>query len=135
MLSDKAIVENLNWSDDVAMDMIKDQRVIINKYYKLYMSLKEENRKLKVCCDYHDIDYKEDMNIEDIEYHDLKPYSEITKEDLENTYNEYVSETEAFQNMVKETVKPINVQDYCVEVIKEKEEEERQKLLDSLNEE
>ena len=131
----KGIVDNLNWSDDAAMDMIKEQRVLIDKYYKLYISLKEENRKLKVCCDYHDIDYKEDMNIEDIEYHDLKPYSEITKEDLENTYSEYVSETEAFQNMVRETVKPINVQDYCIEVIKEKEEEERQKLLDSLNEE
>ena len=134
MLSDKAIVENLNWSDDVAMDMIKDQRVIINKYYKLYMSLKEENRKLKVCCNYHDIDYKEDMNMTDVDWEDIKPQEELVKEDFDKAYEERDKAYEEINNEEK-SIKQISVLKYCEEVIKEREEEERQKMLEEFNNE
>lgn len=121
-LSNKAIVENLNFGDDDLLDMVKFQKGKMEYYEKEYSKLKEENRRIKVICDFNNIDYHE--AILDTEYKDILEYGEEEQ-------NEIKDDLEAFNNMVKE-VKPLNTIEYADKIIKDKEEIEKQKILDSI---
>lgn len=130
--SAKGILDNLNWGDDVSMEMIKEQRVIIDKYYKLYISLKEENRKLKVLCNLNNVNYKQDNFIEEVEWEDIKVSSDLTREDVDKIIEENeikLRELEELEN----SVKCMTVMDYANEVIEEENKKQKQKILDELN--
>lgn len=124
-LSSQAIVENLNFGDDDLLDMVKFQREKIDFYEREYSKLKEENRKLKVVCDFNSVDYSED--IFEAEYKDVLEYTEENKK----LYNDKLEE---FNNMVK-NVLPINTNEYGDLKIKEKEEIEKQKILENVMQE
>lgn len=129
--SAKAIVENLNWGDDASMDMIKDQRVLVNEYYRLYTSLKEENRKLKVICNLNGVDYKKNNFIKEVEWQELKPIEELTRDDVDAFVNMTNKRIEEIENMEKQ-IEQITVLEYCEKVIEENNEKEKQKILDNL---
>ena len=131
--SARGIVENLNWGDDASMDMIKEQRILIDKYYKLYLSLKEENRKLKVLCNYNGINYKQDGFIEEVEWEELKPFNELTREDIDSIIIENENRIKELEDM-ENSIKQISVLDYANEVIEEENNKQKQKILDELKE-
>ena len=131
--SARGIVENLNWGDDASMDMIKEQRILIDKYYKLYISLKEENRKLKVLCNYNGINYKQDGFIEEVEWEELKPFNELTREDIDSIIIENENRIKELEDM-ENSIKQISVLDYANEVIEEENNKQKQKILDELKE-
>jgi hypothetical protein len=120
--SAQAIVENLNFGDDDLVDMVKFQRGKLDFYEKEYAKLREDNRKLKVICNFNNVDYSQE--VEDTEYLDVLQYTDVEiqkeKEDLDN-----------FNKMI-ECVLPMNTDDYASKIIKEKEEKEKEKLLQSI---
>jgi len=121
-LSAKAIVENLNFGDDDLIDITKIQRGKIDFYEGEYSKLREENRRLKALCSFNNVDYKQE--ILEVDYAEVLSYDDEImqrqKEDLES-----------FNNMVK-NVLPMNTMEYMDTAIKEKQEEEKQKLLESV---
>lgn len=129
--SSKGIVENLNWGDDASMDMIKEQRILIDKYCKLYTSLKEENRKLKVICNYNGVNYKQDGFIEEVEWEEIKPVSELTREDVDLIIEENENKIKQIEELEK-SIKQIGVLEYADEVIEEENNRQKQKILDEL---
>lgn len=132
--SAKGIIDNLNWGDDASMEMIKEQRVLIDKYYKLYATLKEENRKLKVLCNLNGVNYKQDNFIEYVEWEDLKPLDELTREDVNLIIEENEKRLEKLE-VIEKSVKQISVIDYAKEVIEEENNNQKQKILDELSNE
>lgn len=129
--SAKGIVDNLTWGDDVSMEMIKEQRILIDKYYKLYISLKEENRKLKVLCSYNGLDYTTDGYIEEVEWEDLKSTDEITREEIDRIISDNESMIAKLEE-IEEKVFQGNALAYSEEVIKEVNEREKQKMIEEL---
>lgn len=129
--SAKGIIDNLTWGDDVSMEMIKEQRILIDKYYKLYISLKEENRKLKVLCSYNGLDYTKEGYIKEVEWEDLKSTEEITREDIENIINDNEKMVEELEK-IEQTVFQGNALEYSEKVIKEINEKEKQKMIEEL---
>lgn len=130
--SAKGIVDNLNWGDDTSMDMIKDQRVLIDKYYKLYISLKEENRKLKVLCNLNGVNYKQDNFIEEVEWEELKPVNELTPEYVNEIVESSNKKIEEFEKL-ESSIESINVVQYCEKVIEEEDSRQKQKILEDLS--
>lgn len=130
--SARGIVENLNWGDDASMEMIKEQRILIDKYYKLYIALKEENRKLKVICNYNGVNYKQDGFIEEVEWEELKPVSELTREDVNSIIKENEAKIKEIEDMEK-SIKQVSVLEYANEVIEEENNRQKQKILDELS--
>ena len=130
--SARGIVENLNWGDDASMDMIKEQRVLIDKYYKLYISLKEENRKLKVICHLNNVDYTTENYLQDTEWEEIPPVSEITREYVDEVIEENEKRIAELEELEK-SIKPMTVIQYANEVIEEEKELEKQKLLEEID--
>lgn len=130
--SARGIVENLNWGDDASMDMIKEQRVLIDKYYKLYISLKEENRKLKVICNLNNVDYTTEGYLQDVEWEEILPVSEITREYVDKIIEENDKKISELEEIEK-SIKPITVLQYANEIIEEEKELAKQKLLEEIN--
>lgn len=118
-LSTKAMIENLNFGDDALLDMVKFQREKMDFYDTEYCKLFEENRKLRVLCSLNDIDYAQE--IIETEYKDV----------LEFDKDKYEEEYIQLDNKIKE-VKPITTMDYIEEVIRDKEEIEKEKILKSI---
>ena len=129
--SAKGIVENLNWGDDASMDMIKEQRVLIDKYYKLYISLKEENRKLKVICHLNNVDYTTDNYLQDVEWENIPSVSEITREYVDKIIEENEQRVSELEEIEK-SIKPMTVIQYANEIIEEEKELAKQKLLEEI---
>jgi hypothetical protein len=121
-LSAQAQVENLNFGDDDLVDIAKFQREQIDFYEKEYSKLREENRKLKAICSFNNVDYRE--MVSETEYVDVLKYDDDAikqqKEDLDN-----------FNNMI-ENIKPITTMEYIDEVIQEKKEIEKKKIIESV---
>ena len=130
--SARGIVENLNWGDDASMDMIKEQRVLIDKYYKLYISLKEENRKLKVICHLNNVDYTTENYLQDTEWEEIPSVSEITREYVDEVIEENEKRIAELEELEK-SIKPMTVIQYANEVIEEEKELEKQKLLEEID--
>ena len=130
--SARGIVENLNWGDDASMDMIKEQRVLIDKYYKLYISLKEENRKLKVICHLNNVDYTTDNYLQDVEWEDIPSVSEITREYVDKIIEENEQRVSELEEIEK-SIKPMTVIQYANEIIEEEKELAKQKLLEEID--
>lgn len=130
--SARGIVENLNWGDDASMDMIKEQRVLIDKYYKLYISLKEENRKLKVICHLNNIDYTTDNYLQDVEWEDIPSVSEITREYVDKIIEENEQRVSELEEIEK-SIKPMTVIQYANEIIEEEKELAKQRLLEEID--
>lgn len=130
--SAKGIVENLNWGDDASMDMIKEQRVLIDKYYKLYISLKEENRKLKVLCHLNNVDYTTDNYIQDVQWEDILPVSDISREYVDSILKENEKRISELEEIEK-GIQPITVLQYANKVIEEEKELAKQKLLEEID--
>lgn len=130
--SARGIVENLNWGDDTSMDMIKEQRVLIDKYYKLYISLKEENRKLKVICHLNNVDYTTDNYLQDVEWEDIPSVSEITREYVDKIIEENEQRVSELEEIEK-SIKPMTVIQYANEIIEEEKELAKQKLLEEID--
>ncbi|WP_297993899.1 hypothetical protein [uncultured Clostridium sp.] len=130
--SARGIVENLNWGDDASMDMIKEQRVLIDKYYKLYISLKEENRKLKVICHLNNVDYTTDNYLHDVEWEDIPSVSEVTREYVDKIIEENEQRISALEDMEK-SIKPTTVIQYADKIIEEEKELAKQKLLEEID--
>ena len=130
--SARGIVENLNWGDDASMDMIKEQRVLIDKYYKLYISLKEENRKLKVICHLNNVDYTTDNYLQDVEWEDIPSVSEITREYVDKIIEENEQRVSELEEIEK-SIKPMTVIQYANEIIEEEKELAKQKLLKEID--
>ena len=130
--SAKGILDNLNWGDDTSMEMIKEQRVLIDKYYKLYIALKEENRKLKVLCHLNNVNYRQDNFIEDIEWEDIKPVGELSRDDVDKIITENEVKLKELE-ILESSVKCVPVLDYATEVIEEENKRQKQKILEELN--
>ena len=130
--SARGIVENLNWGDDASMDMIKEQRVLIDKYYKLYISLKEENRKLKVICHLNNVDYTTDNYLQDVEWEDILSVGEITREYVDKIIEENEQRVSELEEIEK-SIKPMTVIQYANEIIEEEKELAKQKLLEEID--
>lgn len=130
--SAKGIVENLNWGDDASMDMIKEQRVLIDKYYKLYIGLKEENRKLKVLCTLNNVNYKQNNYLIDVEWEEIKPVEELTRKDVNLIIEESEKRVAELEELEK-SVKQISVIDYAKEVIEEENARQKEKILKELS--
>ena len=130
--SARGIVENLNWGDDASMDMIKEQRILIDKYYKLYISLKEENRKLKVICHLNNVDYTTDNYLQDVEWEDIPSVSEITREYVDKIIEENEQRVSELEEIEK-SIKPMTVIQYANEIIEEEKELAKQKLLEEID--
>ena len=131
--SAKGIVENLNWSDDTAMEMIKEQRILIDQYYKQYMSLKEENRKLKVICHLNNVDYTTDNYIDEVEWKDLKPSEDLTTDDVAEMVEKYEEHAKAIEEEAN-NVQLIGVCEYADNIIEKEKTEQKQKLIDAIKE-
>jgi len=121
-LSAQAMVENLNFGDDDLIDIGKFQRSKIDFYESEYSKLREENRKLKVLCNFNDVDYSQE--IEETEYADVLQYTEIEIKKQEE-------DLMAFNKMVEEVL-PIDTEDYASFVIEEKGKKEKEKILESV---
>lgn len=130
--SARGIVENLNWGDDASMDMIKEQRVLIDKYYKLYISLKEENRKLKVICHLNNVDYTTDNYLQDIEWEEIPSVGELTRGYVDEIIEENEKKVSELEEIEK-SIKPMTVIQYANEVIEEEKELAKQKLLEEID--
>jgi len=130
--SARGIVENLNWGDDASMDMIKEQRVLIDKYYKLYISLKEENRKLKVICHLNNVDYTTDNYLQDIEWEEIPSVSELTRGYVDEIIEENEKKVSELEGIEK-SIKPMTIIQYANEVIEEEKELAKQKLLEEID--
>ena len=132
--SDKGIVANLTWGDDDSMEMIREQRILIRRYYNEYLKLKEENRKFKVLCNFNGIDYKQDGFIQEVDYVELPEINErgeILLEELNRVKKDderILSEFEKIETQVLN----MSTLEYCENVIKQREEEEKAKLIDEL---
>ena len=131
--SAKGIVENLNWSDDTAMEMIKEQRILIDQYYKQYMSLKEENRKLKVICHLNNVDYTTDNYIDEVEWKDLKPSEDLTTDDVAEMVKKYEEHAKAIEEEAND-IQLIGVCEYADNIIEKEKTEQKQKLIDAIKE-
>lgn len=120
-LSAQAQMETLVFGDDDLLDMVKFQRGQLEFYEKQYSELKEENRKLRVLCKAHQIDYKEE--IIETEWEELK-YDE----------EEILNEKEIFDNFNKlvEKVEPLNIDKYSEKIIKDREEKVKEKILQEI---
>lgn len=118
-LSAQAQMETLVFGDDDLIDMVKFQRGQLDYYDKEYQSLKEENRRLRVLCRANQIDYKDE--IIEAEWSDKIEYGDKEIEQQNNELNEF--------NKIVEQVKPLNIDKYADEKIKEKEEKEKQRIL------
>lgn len=123
-LSAKAIVENLNFGDDDLIDMVKFQKEKIGFYEQEYSKLREENRKLKAICSFNDIDYKEEVL--ETDYYDLLDFGDnsIQKQN-------YEEDLINFNNMI-DKVTPIDTMEYIENVIENKKEIEKQKILNNV---
>ena len=130
--SARGIVENLNWGDDASMDMIKEQRLLIDKYYKLYISLKEENRKLKVICSLNNVDYTVENFIEEVEWEDIPSIENISREYVDNVIKENNKRIEELEELEK-SVQPITIIQYADKVIEDNKEEVKLKILEDIN--
>ena len=128
-LSAKAIIENLNFGDDDLTDMLKFQRGKLEFYEQEYSKLIEENRKLKVICSFNDIDYKQEVL--ETEYYDTLDYGSLKDKTPSVQKNKYEQSLTDFDNML-DNVKPITTMEYIDEVIEEKKNKEKQKILDSV---
>ena len=121
-LSSKAIVENLNFGDDDLLDMVNFQRGKLEFYEKEYSKLREENRRIKAICTYNNIDYSE--VVIDTDYKDELEYGETEQQLMKD-------ELESFNRMVK-GVLPLTTEEYADKVIKDREEEEKQKMINNI---
>lgn len=130
--SARGIIENLNWGDDASMDMIKEQRILIDKYYKLYISLKEENRKLKVICHLNNVDYTTDNYLQDVEWEEIPSVSEITREYVDKVIEDNEQRISELEELEK-SIKPMTVIQYANEIIEEEKELAKQKLLEEID--
>jgi hypothetical protein len=128
-LSAKAIIENLNFGDDDLTDMLKFQRGKLEFYEQEYSKLIEENRKLKVICSFNDIDYKQEVL--ETEYYDTLDYGSLKDKTPSVQKIKYEQSLTDFDNML-DNVKPITTMEYIDEVIEEKKNKEKQKILDSV---
>ena len=128
-LSAKAIIENLNFGDDDLVDMLKFQREKIGFYEQEYGKLIEENRKLKAVCSINDIDYKQEVL--ETEYYDVLEYGDIKDINDSVQKSKYEQDLIDFDNMVS-NVKAITTIEHMDEVIEEKKNKEKQKILDSV---
>jgi len=129
-LSAKAIVENLNFGDDDLIDMVKFQNEKIGFYEQEYSKLREENRKLKAICSFNDVDYKQDILVE-TEYYDALDYGDIKDKQESIQKQNYKDDLESFNNMVEKII-PVDTIEYIDNVIENKKEIEKQKILDSV---
>lgn len=123
-LSAQAQVETLVFGDDDLLDMLNFQKGQLEFYDTEYEKLREENRKLRVLCKANQIDYKDEVI--EAEWQEL----DYGNEEI----NKQKEDLEAFNALVG-TVKPLNVDKYADKVIKEKEEEQKQKILNEVNSE
>lgn len=114
-MSNKAIVENLNFGDDDLLDMVKFQRGKLETYESEYNKLREENRKMKILCNLNNIDYEEE--IFEAEYSESLEYNEAQIEKQEE-------ELEKFDKLVEEVL-PITTNEYMDKVINNKKENEK----------
>lgn len=130
--SARGIVENLNWGDDASMDMIKEQRILIDKYYKLYISLKEENRKLKVICHLNNVDYTTENYLQDTEWEEIPSVNEMTREYVDKVIEENEKKITELEKLEK-SIKPMTVIQYANEIIEEEKELAKQKLLEEID--
>ena len=130
--SARGIVENLNWGDDASMDMIKEQRILIDKYYKLYLSLKEENRKLKVLCHLNGVDYTTENYLQDTEWEEIPSVNEMTREYVDKVIEENEKKITELEKLEK-SIKPMTVIQYANEIIEEEKELAKQKLLEEID--
>ena len=121
-LSSKAIVENLNFGDDDLLDMVNFQRGKLEFYEKEYSKLREENRRIKAICTYNNIDYSE--VVIDTDYKDELEYGEAEQQLMKD-------ELESFNKMVKDVL-PLTTEEYADKVIKDREEEEKQKMINNI---
>lgn len=119
-LSMKAIVENLNFGDDDLVDMVKFQKGKLDYYEKEYSKLREENRKLKLLCNYNNIDYSDEI-FEDT-YKEVLEYTDVEKEKQQNNFKEL--------NEKVKKVKLLSTDEYMNKVIEDKKEQEKLKLLE-----
>lgn len=125
-LSNKAIVDQLIFAENEYADMVAWQRGQVQYYEKTYKQLIEENRKLKVLCTNNNIDYKQEAYI-DTEYEETLRYDK-------ETANEIKKDEEEFNEIIK-TVLPLNTIDYSSKIIKEKEEKEKEEIINSVMQE
>lgn len=121
-LSNKAIVEQLNYAENEYADMVNWQRGKLDYFENEYKKVAEENRKLKVLCNVNNIDYKNDV-FQDAMYENLE-YSKEVEEKIKEDEKE-------FEEIVK-SVLPMNTKEYAEEIIKKKEAEEKRKLKESI---
>lgn len=122
-LSTKAIVDQLMFAENEYADMVAYQRGQMQHYEKMYKQLAEENRKLKVLCNTNNIDYKGDVFV-DTMYEDSLSYDE-------KILGEIKDEKEELDKII-ESVLPMSVIDYAEKVIEEKENIEKQKIIDGV---
>lgn len=121
-LSTKAIVEQLVFAENEYADMVSWQRSKLQEYENLYKKVAEENRKLKTLCNYKGVDYKNDVFVEGT-YDEIINYDNIsiTKELQEKEFDEIV-----------DSILPMNLVKYADKVIKEKEDMEKEKILNDV---
>lgn len=118
-LSVKAQAETLNFGDDDLVDMVKWQKGQIQFYEKEYGKLKEENRRLRVLCSANQLDYRDEI---------LEADWENELEYTENTKIKQEKDLESFNQLV-EKILPLSTEEYADKIIKEKEENDKQKIL------
>jgi hypothetical protein len=128
-LSATAIIENLNFGDDDLVDMVKFQREKIDFYETEYSKLREENRKLKAVCSFNDIDYKEE--IIETEYYDALNYGNLKDDTISIQQQNYKEELDMFNKMTK-NIQPTSTMEYIDNVIEEKKNIEKQKILNDV---
>lgn len=122
-LSNKAINDQLMFAENEYADMVAWQREKVQFYEKEYKKLAEENRKLKVLCNTNDIDYKGEV-FQEATYEEDLNYDKEVVTDLKQKEEEF--------NEIVESVLPMDTITYADKIIKEKEDSEKKKLLESL---
>jgi Fe-S oxidoreductase len=128
-LSAQAQIENLNFGDDDLVDMVKFQRGKIDFYEQEYSKLREENRKLKAICSFNDVDYKQEVL--ETEFYDVLDYGNLKDENISIQKQKYENELNMFNEITK-NIKPITTMEYIDEVIEEKKNIEKQKILNDV---
>ena len=97
------------------------------------MSLKEENRKLKVICHLNNVDYTTDNYIDEVEWKDLKPSEDLTTEDVAEIVEKYEEHTKAIEEEAN-NVQLIGVCEYADNIIEKEKTEQKQKMIDAIKE-
>lgn len=118
-ISLRASIKELNFGDDTLSEIVKMQRQELDNFRKEYKGLREENRRLKALCNLNSIDYKNFLIKENWE-EELKFDKEKFQEDMNDRLE------------LEKEIKPISINSYAEEKLKEKEKINKEKIKKEL---